>query len=97
MIRGKAVIITGASRGIGREIAITLAHNGADLVINGNDMSALQEVQALVEAIGSRCEIVRGDIGNYETSQALADVCMKQYGKIDILVNNAGINNRTPF
>ena len=97
MLKGKTAIVTGSSKGIGREIALALAENGADLVINGNNQEQLEHVKAQIEALGSRCRVVRGDISDSNTAARLAAACMEAFGKIDILVNNAGVNSRIPF
>lgn len=95
MLDGQIAIVTGSSRGIGKEIALTLAREGADVVINGNNRSALEAVKAEIESMGRRCEIVTGDISLPQTGEALADCVRTNFGKADILVNNAGINDRT--
>lgn len=97
LLKGNAAIITGSSRGIGREIAIAFAENGADLVIHGTRAEALQNLQAEIRDMGVRCEYVAGDIGAYATAEKLAETCLHAYGKIDTLVNNAGINSRYSF
>ncbi|MDR1835614.1 MAG: SDR family oxidoreductase [Fusobacteriaceae bacterium] len=97
MLKGKAAIITGSSRGIGREIAREFAKNGADIVISGNKVDLLLDLQKDLQKAGRRCEIVSGDISDPKTSAKLAEDCIRVFGKIDILVNNAGINSRVPF
>jgi 3-oxoacyl-[acyl-carrier protein] reductase len=97
MLKGRAAIITGSSRGIGRQIALELSKQGSDVIINGNNLELLEKLKCEIEAQGTRCGIVQGDISLYETSERLAQTCMDMYGKIDILVNNAGINSRVPF
>lgn len=97
LLKGNAAIITGSSRGIGREIAIAFAKNGADLVIHGTRAEALQKLQAEICDMGVRCEYVAGDIGEYATAEKLVKTCLHAYGKIDTLVNNAGINSRYSF
>lgn len=97
LLKGNAAIVTGSSRGIGRAIALAFAQQGADLVVHGTRVPALERLQSEIRALGARCEYVAGDIGDYATAQALADTCFSAYGKIDTLVNNAGINNRVPF
>lgn len=97
MLKGKSAIVTGSSKGIGREIALALAKNGADVVINGNNEEQLNSLKVEIEALGTGCRIVKGDISDKRTSVRLADTCMKAFGKIDILVNNAGVNSRIPF
>ena len=92
LLEGKAAIITGSSRGIGRAIAKAFADNGASLVIHGTNESQLA---ALAEELG--CKFIAGDIGEFSTSQRLAEECITSFGKVDVLVNNAGINTRTKF
>ncbi len=92
LLEGKAAIITGSSRGIGRAIAKAFAVHGAGLVIHGTSEESLKP---LADELG--CFYVAGDIGDFATSQRLADECMNRFGHIDILVNNAGINTRTKF
>lgn len=97
LLKGNAAIITGSSRGIGREIAIAFAQNGADVVIHGTRVELLQKLQAEIRETGAKCEYVAGDIGDYATAERLAKTCLDAYGKIDTLVNNAGINSRYSF
>lgn len=97
LLKGKAAIITGSSRGIGRAIALAFAENGADLVIHGTRLQALEMLQAQIQKLGVRCVIVVGDIGEYGTAQRLTEACLDAFGRIDALVNNAGINSRYSF
>ncbi len=92
LLEGKAAIITGSSRGIGRAIAEAFAENGAGLVIHGTSEESLRP---LAEELG--CSFVAGDIGELSTSQRLTEECIRSFGKVDVLVNNAGINTRTKF
>lgn len=92
MLKGKNAIITGASRGIGREIALTLAENGANIVINYRNYS--NEIEALVkdiEAKGVKIVTVKCDVSNFEEVENLISEAKEKLGSIDILVNNAGI------
>lgn len=95
MLTGQTAIVTGGSRGIGREIALTLAKEGADVIVNGNSIPALEAVKAEIETLGRRCEIVVGDISRPETGKQLAERAKEIFKKADILINNAGINDRT--
>ena len=97
MLKGRAAIITGSSRGIGRQIALELSKQGADVIINGNNLELLEKLKDEIVVQGTRCIIVQGDISLYETTTKLAKTCMDSYGKIEILVNNTGINSRIPF
>ena len=92
LLEGKAAIITGSSRGIGRAIAKAFAENGAGLVIHGTSEGSLK---ALADELV--CHYVAGDIGELSTSQRLAEECISAFGRVDVLVNNAGINTRTKF
>ena len=95
LLEGKSAIITGSSRGIGREIARLFAENGAGLVIHGTSEEKLIALKNELNL--NNCVYIAGDIGELETSRKLAEECVKTFGKIDILVNNAGINTRTKF
>lgn len=96
LLQGKVAIVTGASRGIGRAIALTLAKNGASLIITGNQENLLKEVAMEVEKLNQKCIIQTGDIADPKTSEKIAASAIDNFGKIDILVNNAGINMRKP-
>lgn len=95
MLDGQIAIVTGSSKGIGKEIALTLAKEGANVIINGNNRSALETVKAQIQETGRKCEIVVGDISLPQTGEKLAECAVKSFGRVDILVNNAGINDRT--
>lgn len=94
LLSNQVAIVTGASRGIGREIALELARAGAHLTINGNNVAKLEALRGEIEALGRRCEVVVGDVALPETGQHLAQRAKEAFGRIDILVNNAGINDR---
>lgn len=96
LLQGKIAIVIGASRGIGREIALTLAKNGASLMITGNNENLLKEVALEVEKFNQKCLIYIGDISEPNTSKELVSKAIEVFGRIDILVNNAGINTRIP-
>jgi len=93
----KVVVITGASRGIGKVIALAFADEGADLVICARDAhtfglpQVIQEVVDLVRAKGRRCIGLTLDVAKEEDARALFDAAIKEYGHIDIMVNNAGL------
>ena len=92
MLKGKVAIITGSGRGIGKAIALKLAENGADIVINdipGSDYA--DETKKEIEALGVKAIVVRGDVRNKDDVDALINQTVETFGKIDILVNNAGI------
>lgn len=92
MLKGKKALITGASRGIGRAIALSFAENGADIFINY--ASSSEEAEKLAEEIrtmGRRAEIFRADVSDFSAAEEMVSVMKKTMGSVDILVNNAGI------
>ncbi|MBC8080678.1 MAG: 3-oxoacyl-[acyl-carrier-protein] reductase [Gorillibacterium sp.] len=92
MLLGKTAIVTGASRGIGRAIAVTLAEAGADVVVNysGSEEAALETVK-LIEAFGRRALAVRANVSDSAQVEDMIKQTITAFGQIDILVNNAGI------
>ncbi|MGI5997174.1 MAG: 3-oxoacyl-[acyl-carrier-protein] reductase [Lutispora sp.] len=91
-LKGKTAIITGASRGIGRTIALSFAKAGANVIINySSSDEAAQEVAREAMAYGVKAEVIKADVSNYLEAENLVDRVLNQYGSIDILVNNAGI------
>lgn len=92
MLSGKVALVTGASRGIGREIAITLAGYGATVIVNYNGSAqAAQEVVDTIVANGGQAEAVQASVAVDEDCKKMIEDALATYGKIDILVNNAGI------
>lgn len=92
MLNGQVALVTGASRGIGRAIALVLAQSGADVVVNyAGSESAAEEVVQLIRGMGRRAEKVQARVGNVEQTENMMKIIMEQFGRIDILVNNAGI------
>ena len=95
-LSGKSAIVTGASRGIGRAIAIDLAARGACVVVNYNSSeAAAQEVLSAISAAGGKAVAVRGDVSKPEDANALIKAAIDAFGKVDILVNNAGTTRDT--
>lgn len=88
----KVAFITGATRGIGRQIAITLAKEGFDIAINyRKENEDLIETKKLVEAQNVKCFTVQGDVSSFEDSERMVKDIIEEFNYIDILVNNAGI------
>lgn len=96
MLKDKVAIVTGGTRGIGRAIALKLADQGANIVINyRNSDKEAEELKSILEGKGVKVLTVKCDISNFEDSKNLMDKCKEAFGKIDILVNNAGITKDT--
>ena len=88
----KVAIVTGASQGIGKGIAIGLAKAGADVVVNYyKNVAGAESVKKEVEEIGRKCLLFQGDVSIRNDAFGLAQTTIETFGKIDILVNNAGI------
>ncbi|MGM0835597.1 MAG: 3-oxoacyl-[acyl-carrier-protein] reductase [Bacillota bacterium] len=92
MLKGKTAVITGASRGIGRAIALDLAEQGANIVVNysGSEAKAYEVVEE-IKQMGGNAIAVRANVAYMEEVQAMMKESLEQFGTIDILVNNAGI------
>ena len=89
---GKVALITGASRGIGRQIALTLAGYGAVVIVNYNgSKDKAEDVVRMITEMGGHAEAVQSNVAEFEQAKMLIDHVVDQYGHLDILVNNAGI------
>ena len=91
-LTGKAALVTGGSRGIGRAIVLRLATQGADVAFTyrGN-AAAAADIVAAVEALGRRAISVQADVRDVESAEGVVKATLEAFGKVDILVNNAGI------
>ena len=87
----KVAIITGAGRGIGREIALRLAKDGFNCAINDLNEKDLDESKALIEACGVKCNTYKADVSSFNDVEAMIKKIHEDFGRIDVLVNNAGI------
>jgi NAD(P)-dependent dehydrogenase (short-subunit alcohol dehydrogenase family) len=97
-LTGQTALVTGAQQGIGKAIAIALAREGANVVINYfDDKAAADAVAASVLAAGGKALVVAGDVSGAGVPGALVDATVGAFGKIDILVNNAGVFPRVAF
>ncbi|CAG0967786.1 3-oxoacyl-[acyl-carrier-protein] reductase [Geobacter sp.] len=90
-LAGKVAIITGASRGIGRAIALRLAQDGADLVVTATTLETARNTASEIEALGRRALALAVDVADPASVDALFAAVVETFGKVDILVNNAGI------
>ena len=92
MLTGKTALVTGAGRGIGREIALTLAREGADVAINYNGSAdAAKEVAAKIEALGRKAVLIQCNVADFQAAEEMIKKAAEELGRLDILVNNAGI------
>jgi len=98
LLRGQKALVTGASSGIGRSVAIHLAGEGVDVVVNyvGSEDSA-DEVVAIIKSRGGNAIAVQADVSSEAQVQAMFGQMLEVFGRIDILVNNAGIQQDAPF
>ena len=96
-LNGKTAFVTGASRGIGRGVAVSLAQAGADVALIGRDTAALEETLAAVKAHGRRALALKTDVTRAGSIDAAVVQTVKTFGKIDILVCNAGVQKLKPF
>ena len=92
MLTGKIALVTGAGRGIGKEIALTLAKNGATVIVNYNGSKAsADEVVAEIEKNGGSAEAMQCNVSDFAASEEFVKQVLAKYKKVDILVNNAGV------
>jgi len=94
-LSGRTALVTGASRGIGKAIALSLAEAGADIAVNyRRDADAAAETVAEIEAMGRRAKAYSASVENWDEDEAMVAEVVKDFGGIGILVNNAGIASR---
>jgi 3-oxoacyl-[acyl-carrier protein] reductase len=96
-LQGKVALVTGASRGIGKAIALELATAGCDLLLTARDQAALDAVAAAVRSVGRRAEVHAADLRAESEPQRLAGIAAQKFSRLDILVNNAGASQRGGF
>ncbi len=97
--KGQAAIVTGASRGIGKGIAMELASLGYDIVVNyfdftpdgKPDSTRAEQTQKEIKKLGVKCEILRGDVSSAEDRKKLVELAKSKFGRCNLLVNNAGV------
>jgi 3-oxoacyl-[acyl-carrier-protein] synthase III len=91
-LQGKVALVTGASRGIGKAIALELAHRGANVAVDYRvDATHANEVAEQIRALGVECLVLQGDIGHKEDVHRIVKEVLDKWQRLDILVNNAGI------
>ena len=92
MSENKVALITGATRGIGREIALELAANGFDIAVNyRSEKDIPEDLKKEIESHNVRCEFVKADVSSFEQCESMVKDAIAKFGRIDVLVNNAGI------
>ena len=97
-LQGKVALVTGAGKNIGRTIALTLARDGAAIVVNGrSDRAAVDAVVGEIEAAGGRAMAAMGDVSDPTVPPRLAAEAAAKFGGVDILVSNAGLRRQTSF
>lgn len=97
-LSGKVAVVTGASRGIGRAIALELAKEGADVVVNYRSGSReAEEVVEKIRGMGRKAKAVRADVSDPDQVEEMASIAFKEFGGVGILVNNAGMIRKAPL
>ncbi len=97
-LAGRAAIVTGGARNVGRAICLALADAGADIGVNANrDVDGMNEVVAAIEAGGGKAIGIRGDVSNEADVTAMTGAVLDAFGRIDIVVNNAAIRTTSPL
>lgn len=91
LLKDRTAIVTGAGRGLGRVIALTLAEAGATVVVSGRDQDALAGTAAAISDAGGRALVVPADVTRADSMDALAATTREQLGGVDVLVNNSGV------
>jgi len=98
LLQGKTALVTGASKGIGKGIALDLARNGCDVAVNFHtDETAADAVVAEISAMGRRAFPIRADVGKSADVSGMFDAVLAEFPKLDILVNNAGVQTWKPL
>jgi len=95
-LRNKVALVTGGSRGLGREMVLAFAEAGADVVIASRNLETCEAVSREVEALGRQALPVAAHAGRWEDNERLAEAAFAQFGRVDVLVNNAGMSPLAP-
>ncbi len=95
-IQNKTVIVTGGSKGIGKDIALSFAKLGANVIIVGRNLEALHQTLVELQALGGHHKAVQVDVNDIKRVREIVEEVVHEYGTVDVLVNNAGINIPKP-
>lgn len=95
-LKDKVVLVTGASRGIGRAIALSYAREGARLIVSGRNQADLEALAEEIRGLDTACEVIPTDLREPEEVENLAERSQTAFGQVDILVNNAGVGSWAP-
>ena len=90
-LQGKAAIVTGAGRGIGKAIALAFAKEGAKVIVVSRTLPEVRKTASEIESLGSKAIALKADVSNGEDVQAMVTTTLNEFGTVDILVNNAGV------
>ena len=96
-LSGKVAVVTGASKGLGKWIALGLAHAGADVAVIARSFEDVRKTADEIEAMGRKAVPIQADVSDIESVTGMVHKAIDTFGRIDILVNNAGTNIRTNF
>lgn len=97
-LKDRVAIVTGGNRGIGRAIALGLAHAGAAVVVNNSRPDkTTEEVVELIRSLGGRASALPADVGDLGAHERIVSEAVERYGRLDVLVNNAGVEFHEPF
>ena len=91
-LTGKVALVTGGSRGMGREMSLAFAAHGADVIVASRKLDACEAVAAEIRAMGRKALPVAANVGRWGDCDTLVDAAYREFGKVDILVNNAGMS-----
>jgi 3-oxoacyl-[acyl-carrier protein] reductase len=96
-LAGKVALVTGAGRGIGKEISFAFAREGASVAVNDRTEEQTSGTVAEIEALGCRAVSVPADVSGEELVRLMVETVLEEFGRVDVLVNNAGIFDRSPL
>jgi NAD(P)-dependent dehydrogenase (short-subunit alcohol dehydrogenase family) len=95
-LHGKVALVTGGSRGLGRQMCLAFARAGADVIVTSRDLGQCQQVAAEIGGLGRAALAVSCHVGRWNEIDALVDAAYQRFGRVDILVNNAGMSPLAP-